>query len=138
LIVGNDRPAPIPTALTAPFWEAAARSTLVRQVCGACGQNFFTPRLACPNCLSESWSWEESSGRGRIYSFTVCHRAPVPGFSVPYVLAIVELDEGWSMLTNLVDGEPSEIDIGTQVQVAWLSVADGQTLPVFRLAAAGQ
>jgi uncharacterized OB-fold protein len=78
------------------------------------------------------WAWEESSGSGRIYSFTVCHRPPVPGFAAPYVLAIVELDEGWSMLTNLVDCEATDLEIGQMVEVTWLRLADGLTLPVFR------
>jgi uncharacterized OB-fold protein len=135
LTIHANRPSPTPTALSAPFWEAAARDTLVRQVCGACGWNFFTPRLACPNCLSEAWSWEESSGQGTIYSFTVCHRQPVPGFTVPYVLAIVELDEGWAMLTNVVECEPADVHIGDPVEATWLSLADGLRLPVFRLTA---
>jgi uncharacterized OB-fold protein len=103
-----------------------------------CGENFFTPRLACPNCLSETWKWVESSGSGRIYSFTVCHRPPVPGFAVPYVLAIVELDEGWSMLTNLVECEPADLGIGQPVEVTSLPLTDGLTLPVFRPAGSGR
>jgi uncharacterized OB-fold protein len=126
---------PAPTDLTREFWEAARRQTLVRPVCAECGCSFFTPQVACPNCLSERWAWTASSGRGRVYSFTVCHRAPTPGFDVPYVLAIVDLEEGWSMLSNVEGCEPRDVHIGLEVAVAWKPVAD-VVLPVFGPAAA--
>src|SRR5438105_14741017 len=84
--------------LTAPFWAAAAGRVLVRPVCADCGRNFFSPQIACPACLSENWSYLPSSGRGTVYSATVVHKAPSPDFDVPYRLAVVELEEGWSML----------------------------------------
>jgi uncharacterized OB-fold protein len=120
------------SALTEPFWDAAARAELVRQVCDRCGQSFFTPRLACPRCLSEAWTWTQSSGRGELYSFTVCHRAPQPGFDIPYVLAIIDLEEGWSMLSNVVDCDAADLQLGAQVEVRWLRLEGGLTLPVFR------
>jgi uncharacterized OB-fold protein len=122
----------VPSALTKPFWDAAKRGALVRQVCDQCGRNFFTPRLACPYCLSEEWAWEESSGRGEVYSFTVCHRAPEPGFAVPYVLAIIDLEEGWSMLSNVVDCSPHDLRLGWPVEATWQQKANGLSLPVFR------
>ncbi len=132
LLADPARPAPQPTELGAPFWEAARRRQLVRPVCDACGTSWFTPQLACPACLSETWSWRPSSGRGRIHAFTVVHRAPTPGFATPYVLADVDVEEGWHLLTNIVGCAPDEVRIDQAVVVAWLEVAGGAVLPVFR------
>lgn len=119
-------------ALTGEFWAAVNRHELVRPVCRDCGRNFFTPQIACPACLSENWSYQPSSGRGRVYSATVVHKASTPGVAVPFRLGIVDLDEGWSMLAHLVDG-PNE---GTPafdapVEVTWVE-RGGRTLPAFR------
>lgn len=103
--------------LTEGFWEAAARGELVRPVCSACGRSFFTPQICCPFCLSEEWTYEPSSGRGVVYSATVAHRAPIPGFEPPYQVAIVDLEEGWHMLCNLTTAEP--VAIGTSVRVVF-------------------
>lgn len=124
VVDGPDAP-----ALTAPFWAAAARHELVRPVCRECGRNFFTPQIACPACLSEDWAYEPSTGRGRVYSATVVHRAPGPGFTVPFGLGIVDLDEGWSMLVTLV-GEPLPA-IGAAVEITW-GERGGRPLPAFR------
>jgi hypothetical protein len=106
----------------------------VRPRCDACGRSFFTPQVACPACLSESWTWTLSSGLGCIYSHTTCHRAPAPGFEVPYVLAVVDLEEGWSMLTDVVVCDRADVEIGMAVTVTWLDIGDGFLLPVFRAA----
>ncbi|MGQ0631203.1 MAG: Zn-ribbon domain-containing OB-fold protein [Sporichthyaceae bacterium] len=116
--------------LTAPFWAAARSGVLVRPVCRDCGGSFFSPQIACPQCLSENWAYERSSGRGTVYSVTVVHKAPSPEFEVPYVLAVVDLDEGWSMLANLVDSAP----IGTPVELTWIERGE-RALPAFRAVA---
>lgn len=108
--------------LTADFWSAAANRELVRPVCRDCGRNFFTPQIACPTCLSENWAYERSSGRGTVYSSTVVHKAPGPGFAVPFGLGIVDLDEGWSMIATLVGEHLPEI--GTPVEVTWVERGD--------------
>lgn len=126
------RPRPEPSELTAPFWEAAREHVLVRPVCGACGKSFFTPQIACPACLSLDWAYQRSDGRGTVYSATVVYRAPFPGLTTPYQVAIVDLSEGWSMLTNVVDSPELPTPIGTEVEVAWLDVDAELTLPVFR------
>lgn len=112
--------------LTEGFWSAVDRRELVRPVCGDCGRNFFTPQIACPACLSENWAYEPSDGRGRVYSATVVHKPPSPGFAVPFRLGIVDLDEGWSMLAELVGNAA----IGTPVTVTWIE-RDGRVLPAF-------
>jgi uncharacterized protein len=117
--------------LTAGFWAAAREGTLVRPVCSACGKNFFSPQIACPRCLSQEWTYQPSSGRGTVYSATVVHRAPYPGVTAPYQLAIIDLEEGWSMLAT-VDGDPRRpLAIGTPVQVGWRRGVDDKVIPVF-------
>lgn len=123
------RPRPEPSALTAEFWEAARRHVLVRPRCNSCGRSFFVPQAVCTHCLSNHWSYEPSSGRGTVYSATVAHRAPYPGIEAPFQLAIVDLEEGWTMLSNVVGGGP--VAIGAPVHVTWLDVADDYSLPVF-------
>jgi uncharacterized protein len=123
---------PVPAAgLTDAFWAAAGRRELVRPVCRACGRNFFTPQVACPACLSEDWSYEPSSGRGTVYSATVVHTPPSPGFAVPFRLAVVDLEEGWSMLAELVHGPDARLPaIDAPVRVTWIE-RDGRVLPAF-------
>lgn len=124
------RPLPQPSVLTQPFWDAAARHELVHPRCDDCGQAFFPPHLVCQKCRSSAWSWVESAGRGTVYSFTIVHRAPQPGFDPPYVLAVVDLDEGLELMTNLVGVDPDEVRIGQRVRVEWHSFGD-VTLPMF-------
>ncbi len=130
------RPRPEPSPLTEPFWAAARERRLVRPYCPACDQSFFTPQIACPRCLSTEWEYRESSGRGVVYSATVVHRAPYPGFASPYHVAIVDLEEGWQMLTNIVDVGDSDsaasVPIGAPVTVDWLPLDERIVLPVFR------
>lgn len=117
--------------LTAEFWAAAQRRELVRPVCGDCRRSFFTPQIACPHCLSENWSYEPSSGRGRVYSATVVHKASTPGIDVPFRLGIVDLEEGWSMLAHLVDGPGLRLPaLDAPVAVTWIE-QDGRVLPAF-------
>lgn len=119
------------SALTAEFWTAAQRHELVRPVCRACGRSFFTPQIACPHCLSQDWEYRVSAGTGTVYSATVVHRPPSPGFEVPFRLGIVDLDEGWSMLANFVGGPGERCPaIGAPVRVTWLQ-RDGRTVPAF-------
>jgi uncharacterized OB-fold protein len=127
------RPRPEASELTAEFWESAARHVLVRPVCQDCGASFFSPQIACPRCLSLNWRYEESDGHGVVYSATVVHRAPYPGFDAPFHVAIVDLEgEGWSMLTNLVGAGDESVAIGTPVELDWLDVEAGYSLPQFK------
>jgi uncharacterized protein len=126
-----ERPLPQPTAVTSPFWEAARGHKLVHPWCARCQQAFFPPHLLCPHCRSAGWSWSQSQGRGVVYSFSVVHRAPLPGFEPPYVLAVVDLHEGFELMTNVVGVRPDRVHIGMRVEVTWLEAGD-QALPVFR------
>jgi uncharacterized OB-fold protein len=99
-----DMPKPEPTELTRPYWDALREGHLVFQRC-ACGHAFLPARRHCPACLGDSLRWERSSGRGRIVSWVVYHTAYHPAFQsrLPYNVALVELDEGPRLLTNVVD-----------------------------------
>lgn len=104
---------------------------LARPLCVHCDRSFFPPEVCCPGCLAEDWTWADSSGRGAVYSYTVCRRAPEPGFEAPYVLAIVDLEEGWSMLSNVVGCDVDAVQVGMPVAVTWLRLDDEIVLPVF-------
>jgi uncharacterized OB-fold protein len=127
----------VASPMTRPFWEAAARGQLVRPVCAECLTSFFVPQLACPQCHGESWTYEPSSGRGGITAFTVVYRAPTPDHIPPYVVAVVDLDEGWYMLSNIVGCPPDAVRIGQRVTVDFQRRGDGVVLPVFRPSADG-
>lgn len=117
--------------LTGEFWAAVDRGELVRPVCGDCGHSFFVPQIACPRCQSTRWAYETSSGRGRVYSHTTVHRPPTPAFTAPYVLADVDVEEGWHLLTWIVDCEPDQVDIDMAVGVRFVTGPDGARLPAF-------
>ena len=136
---GYNKPLPTPSVVSQPFWDAAKEHRLVYQRCRACGARVFYPRDVCPgpDCFGVgTLEWVESSGRGWVYSFTVSHQPAHPGFvaDVPYVLAIVELNEGWRMNTNIVNADPKDIAIGSPVEVVWDDVTPEFTLPKFQLA----
>jgi uncharacterized OB-fold protein len=119
----NGRPVPEPTPLSAPFWRAAADGVLVVQRCQDCGRLEWTPQVACSRCLTETLQWARMSGRGTVYSFSVVHRPQTPAFPAPYVVAIVELEEGVRMLTDLVGVHPEQVRIGQPVAVAFDTTA---------------
>lgn len=125
-------PIPMPTSLSAPFWDAAAEGTFVLQRCPADGHHEWTPQLACSVCLGDTLEWVPASGLGTIYSFSVVSRPQVPGFEVPYVVAIVELAEGPRMLTQLVGSDASAVVIGAAVRVCFVE-RGGVNLPCFEL-----
>jgi uncharacterized OB-fold protein len=103
-------PAPTPTPETAPFWEAAAKGRLLVRTCTACGRAHHYPRPICPLCGSDRTEWKDSAGRGVIYSYSVMRRA-----TPPYVIAYVTLEEGPTMMTNLVDCDFDALRIGQPV-----------------------
>lgn len=127
-----DFPRPRPTALSAPFWAAANEGRLVLQRCTACAAFRWTPQLLCIRCHSDVYEWIQASGRGRIYSATVVHRAPSPAFTAPYQVAVVELEEGPLMLTRIIDYGPGEVEIGQAVEVAFTRLDDEINLYTFR------
>jgi uncharacterized protein len=125
------RPVPVPSALTETFWAAAREGRLVVPRCSSCGLRFFVPEPACPGCLSRDWRYEASSGRGTVYSVTVVHRAPGPGFETPFALAIVDLDDGATLLTHVTGCEPAEVTVGMPVRVDFRPLTNEIALPYF-------
>ncbi|HEY1282023.1 MAG TPA: OB-fold domain-containing protein [Acidimicrobiales bacterium] len=142
------KPLPIPDRLTQPYWEAARRRELRIQRCKACGRFQHPPGPVCRQCYGDQLEFDLVQGRGRIYSYTVTYHNFVPGFeeNVPLPIVLVELDEhdGVRLMANLVarDGEDhvelGAIAVGAPVEVAFQEVADGITLPQFRLVEEGK
>lgn len=116
-----------------PYWEGTRQNELRYQVCGACGEVVFHARSICPYCLSEDVPYRVSSGWGSVYSFTVLHRAPNAAYAekIPYVLAIVALDEGFHLFTELVNCDQETLEIGLRVHVVFERVSADIVLPKF-------
>lgn len=128
------RPLPQPTPLTAPFWKAARRRELMIQRCRACARHVFYPRVNCTHCGARDLEWVRASGRGTVYTYTVARRPTHPAFAdkTPYVIAIVELDEGPRMTTNIVGCDPEAVRIGMAVEAVFEDVSAETTLVMFR------
>ena len=126
------RPAPTPNATSEPFWVSAAEHVLRLQRCTSCARAVFYPRQRCPYCWSDALVWQEASGRGVVASYTVAHRPGHPAFAedAPYVIALVDLEEGPRMLSNVVGCEVTDVRIGLAVTVRWTTRGDF-TLPQF-------
>ena len=118
------------------YWEKAQAHELWLRQCNACEHAYFYPRDFCPDCGTRDVSWVQASGRGTLHTFAIVHRAPVPAFRdhVPFVVAMVDLEEGARIPTNLVgvEPDPAHIRVGMAVEVAFADVTDEITLPVFR------
>lgn len=126
---------PTATPLSEPFWEATRSKQLLVQRCDECGVAVWYPRERCSSCLSDQLRWIESTGRGEVYTFNVMHKAgnPMMADEAPYVLALVDLEEGHRMATNIVGCAPGDVHCGMAVEVSWeLELSDGRGLPVFR------
>jgi uncharacterized OB-fold protein len=125
---------PVPHAsshLSLPFWEGCQAGELRYQHCAACGLANFPPTENCRQCLSAELRWKAGGGVGEIYSWTVVRRPVTPEFQPPYAPAIVTLDEGYQMLTNVVGVAPEELAIGMRVRVQFHAVGPDVTLPYF-------
>jgi uncharacterized OB-fold protein len=126
---------PRPVGLNAEFYAHCAAGELRFQRCGACGTWRHPPRYRCAGCGSSEWSWERSTGRGRVFSWTVTHRAVDPAYEdeLPYAVVVVELDEGPRLVGNLRGGlTPGELRLDLPVEVEFEPVADGIALTHFR------
>ena len=129
------RAVPEVTDLTRPFWDAAKQGRLVIQRCGDCRYYNHPPKEACDNCLSTGLAFEDVSGRGSVWSWTVMHQKSVAGFedAVPYLTALIELDEQPMLLlvTNLPGAVLATLKIGDRVLVTFEPLSDGLHLPQF-------
>jgi hypothetical protein len=124
---------PQPTPETAPFWDACRQGRLLIQRCGTCGHHQFYPRLVCTRCLGQP-EWVQASGCATIESYTIVRQAISPAFAdqVPYVVAIVRLEEGATMMSNIVACEPAKLTIGMRLTVVFEPADAKITLPKFR------
>ncbi len=124
-------PPAIAGSLTAPFWDGCAEGVLRYQLCEHCGEALFPPAEHCRHCLSESLIWQAGTGHGEIYSYTIVYRPVTAAFRAPYAPAIVDLAEGYQMLTNIVGLRPDQLDVGIPVRVKFHQVSDDLWLPYF-------
>ncbi|MCW5635393.1 MAG: Zn-ribbon domain-containing OB-fold protein [Rubrivivax sp.] len=131
-----DKPLPVVDPESAPYWAALRERRLILKHCRDCGRHHFYPRALCPHCHSDALEWSDARGTGSIYSYTVARRPAGPAFKAdaPYVVAVVELDEGARMMTNIVTDDVESVRIGQRVAVAYEAVTDEITLPKFKAA----
>jgi uncharacterized OB-fold protein len=131
-------PKPLPRPerkdLTAPFWEATKRGELVCQRCRQCGNWIFYPREQCPVCFSRELEWAPVSGRGRVHSFTVVHQPANAAFEpdAPYVYAVIQLDEGVRMVSNVVGCAPADVTVDMPVTAVFEEASPEWTLVKFK------
>lgn len=125
-------PLPEPTAFTRPFWEGCQSEELRLACCCGCGHRFMPGAPCCPRCWSDELRLEPASGRGEVFSFAVYRRTYHPAIPAPYIVALIQLDEGPRMVSNIVGCEPEAVEIGMPVEVCF-QAEDGFLLPRFRL-----
>ncbi len=127
------KPVPIVNDWARPFWEAAREERLILQQCNDCKNHIFYPRISCPHCFSDHLTWVDASGNGTVYSFTIVENNPPSAFinDVPYVVAVVRLEEGVQMLSNIVGCDPADVRCDMPVRVTFEKLNDEFTLPKF-------
>ena len=129
------KPVPMPDPDSAPFWDACREHRLILQTCTACRVVRYPPGPFCPHCRARGADWIQSAGRGKVFSWiVVTHPVPKEVYAgeVPYVVALIELDEGVRMASNIVGCAPSDVRGDMRVEVVFDDVAPGTTLPRFR------
>src|SRR5262245_6262679 len=133
------RPLPVVDDLTRPFWEAARNGHLAIQRCSDCGYYNHPPRRECDRCLSWSLAFEEVSGKGTVWTFTVNYQPTMPGFELPHLVALIELDEQAMLLlpSDMPGLAPEDVRIGQRVSVRFEPLNDEISLPQFVLEGAG-
>ncbi len=132
-MTGHLGPLPVPGPDDAPYWEGLEGGTLLLQCCDACGTVRHPPRPRCGHCASAAFSWTAATGLGTVYSFTIVRHPPnaLLGASVPYVVALIQLDEGPRLVSNVVGVDPDLVAIGQRVQVEFDRRGPGAVLPRF-------
>lgn len=126
-----NHPLPTPNAQTKPYWDACAAGELRYQKCESCGTVQRIPRSLCEHCQSQALQWSTSAREGTVLSFTTVYRAPLPVFKadVPYVIAIVDMAEGFRVMANALPEAAANLAIGAKVRIGF-SDAHGMALPV--------
>jgi uncharacterized protein len=128
------KPLPTPTPETRQYWDGCRQHELRIQRCAACGHVQFFPRIYCAGCFSDRVEWINASGRATVLSFTIVRRPVSPAFAdeVPYVVALVTLEEGPTMMTNIVDCAPEDVTVGMPVVVTFEDRTADISIPKFR------
>jgi uncharacterized protein len=131
------KPRPAVNPWAQPFWDGTRAGRLMIQHCSECDARVFYPRVACPACGSERLGWIQASGRGTVYSYTVVKNNAPSAFAgdMPYVVAVIRLEEGVQMLSNLVDWQEDELRCDMPVEVVFERLDEDFVLPKFRPAA---
>jgi hypothetical protein len=129
-------PLPQPDPVTQPYWDSLKAHAMQVQRCAECGKWVFYPRALCPHCGGARLEWRPVSGRATLYSFTIVHRAPSPELQAeaPYVVALVDLEEGVRLMARLtgIDPDPANLRIGLSLRLHYDDATAEVTLPVFR------
>ena len=128
------QPLPVLEGFAKDFYEGCQRGELLFQRCSDCGAWRHVPRELCPDCGSWNWEWQASSGRGRVFTWTVIERALHPAFAeaVPFAAVVVELEEGVRLLSQVLDCPPDQLEMDMPVDVVFEGVTAEITLPKFR------
>ena len=129
-----NKPLPTNAGETKVFWDGCKKGELIIQQCNSCNEYQFYPRGICSNCWTTDIKWVHSTGRGKVWTYTITYQNRTPGFAedVPYVLALVELDEGVKMFTNIIECDPKEVKIGMDVEVTFVRANNFITIPYFK------
>jgi uncharacterized protein len=127
------KPIPVPTPETRPYWEGCKEHELRIQKCAECGQYQFYPRIYCTKCFGDKIEWVKTSGKGKVLSYTTVYRPVSPAFAkdVPYVVALVTLDEGPNLLTNIIGCSPDSVKFGMPVKVKFEDWTDEISIAMF-------
>ncbi|WP_299654887.1 Zn-ribbon domain-containing OB-fold protein [uncultured Jannaschia sp.] len=125
---------PEPTKISKPFWDSCNAGAMQIQRCADCGTYAFYPVFICPECASRQLEWTPVSGRGSIHTYTVAAQSVFEGVEGPVVVALVELEEGAMMTTNIKTDDPYGVHIGMAVKLAYEPISEDITLPVFEVA----
>ncbi len=130
-----EKPLPVIDHDSAPYWEAAHEGRLDIPLCGDCGKHHFYPRAICPYCHSDNLKFDTVSGRGEVHTFTIARRPAGPAFAddVPYVVALIELEEGPRMMSRIQTDDPEKVYIGAKVEVTFVKASDEISFPYFKL-----
>ena len=130
----NSKPLPTPNAETRAYWQGCAEGRLLIQQCADCGHLQFYPRLICTKCASRTVGWHEASGCGVVKSFTIIRRAVSAAFEadVPYVVALITLEEGPTMMANVIECDVDKVAIGMAVKVTFERRGEAISVSQFR------
>jgi uncharacterized OB-fold protein len=122
---------PVPSKISQPFWDSCKAEAMQIQKCESCGTFAFYPVYICPECASRKLAWTRVSGKATIYTYTVAQKSVFEDVKGPMVVALVELEEGAMMTSNIVNADPAALAVGMPVRLCYEPISEDITLPVF-------